>query len=92
MLDINSRSRINSEVPMYLSLGLMRCCRFVSASLPNMINMLLENDEKRQCNHLIEACMVYTPSCSATILNKSFLNSVPLSVSSSLYTPNGNEI
>ena len=37
-----------------------------------------------------EYIFLSTPSCSATLENKSFLNSVPLSVSSFLQTPNGN--
>ena len=60
--------------------------------------MLLGNCENLQCDHLIEACKVVCrsfsphPVCSTMVLNKSFLNSVPLSVSSFLQTPNGKEI
>ena len=37
----------------------------------------------------VKKIFLSTPSCSATLENKSFLNSVPLSVSSFLQTPNG---
>ena len=54
ILDINSRSNIKSSIPVYLRLGLVRCAKFVSASLPN----IMKNSDSFECwfgNQLYDA-------------------------------------